>query len=344
LLIFLALLLVCGCFTACASPSNEQSPGTSADAPSDTPNEESTPPENGDVENTGDDKVIKVGYVDKVGSDEFCYKRYQALVNAISNEEKPAHEIDLSYSDANDDMQASLDLTDNYLSQGVDILILVAVDGEAIVPAIEKANQQGIPVLCYGIKAGGGEYTFVGSDNFDAGYMQGELFAQMLPENAKILYLAGRAGLQHSVDRREGLYAAFKDAGREDIETLADMDGDYKKEMAMQIMEDWIQAYPEFDAVIAANDLMALGAIEAMKIAGIDLGEEGVLVSGIDGLPDSCAAIKEGVMIQSILQDADGQALECLKGIHIMADGDDPGPELLAPFLSITKENVDQYL
>lgn len=276
-----------------------------------------------------------VGYVNLADSDLFCVSRKTALIEATKDSD-----IDVQFADANNDIQKQLDLADNFIAKKVDLLILVPCDYAGVTPAVEKANAAGIPVICLGIASEGGDYVFVGSENYDAGKMQGELYAETLPENAKILYLGGTAGLSHSTDRRNGFYDALKAAGRDDVETLADLDGNYEMAKAMQITEDWIQTFPQFDAIVAANDQMALGAIEALKAAQRI---EGVMVTGVDGTDDAIKAIQDGYMVQSVLQNAPGQAAAALEVINKLRAGEDPGKEVIVPFESITKDNVDQY-
>lgn len=277
-----------------------------------------------------------VGYCNGADSDVFMVARKDALIEAT----KDNKDIEIKFADANQDSTKQLGDADTFIAQGVDLLILVPNDAEAIVPAVEAANAKGIPVICLGIKAASGDYIYVGSQNYDAGKMQGEYMAESLPENAKVLYLAGTAGMDHSAARREGFNDALKNAGRTDVQILADLDGDYQMSKAMQITEDWIQKYPQFDAIVAANDQMALGAVEALKGANR---LSGVQITGVDGLAEAYTAIKNGEMVQTILQDAPGQAKSAYDVIQKLMKGEAPDKEVLVPFQSVTADNVDQF-
>ncbi|MGN0994899.1 MAG: sugar ABC transporter substrate-binding protein, partial [Butyricicoccus sp.] len=155
------------------------------------------------------DGGYEIGYVNLADTDVFCMARETAL-----NAEIEGTNFKVSYTDGNNDNQKQIDQTNAFLAKGVDALILVPADSEAIVPAINAASSNGTPVICLGIAAAGGEFTYVGSQNYDAGYMQGEFMAENLPENANVLYCAGTAGLQHSAERREGFLAALEEKGR----------------------------------------------------------------------------------------------------------------------------------
>ncbi|MGF6988800.1 inositol transport system substrate-binding protein [Lachnospiraceae bacterium PF1-21] len=286
-------------------------------------------------EGSSDGKFV-IGYCNGADSDVFMVARKDAF-SEVAGENA---DIEIKYADANKDVQKQLSDADTFISNKVDCLVLVPNDAEAIVPAVESANAAGIPVICLGIKAASGDFIYVGSENYEAGRMQGEYFAEELPEDAKILYLAGTAGMDHSQARQEGFETALKDAGRDDVEILANLDGDYDMAKAMQITEDWIQKFSSFDGICAANDQMALGAIEALKGANR---LKGVMVTGIDGLKEAYDAIENDEMVQTILQDAPGQANAAYEVVERLMKGESIEDEVLVPFVSITKDNVAEY-
>ena len=114
----------------------------------------------------------------------------------------------------------------------------------------------------------------------------------------------------------------------------------------------WIQKYGDgkggvtYNGIIAANDQMALGAMEALKGANIELGtgEGQVMISGIDGTAEALQAVKDGQMAQTVLQDAPGQGAAAVDVIKTYMAGEKPDAEVLVPYVSVTAENVDEYL
>ncbi|WP_245267257.1 MULTISPECIES: sugar ABC transporter substrate-binding protein [unclassified Agrobacterium] len=266
-------------------------------------------------------------------TDVFVMARKNAFIEAAKSD--PA--VMVNFSDANNDVSKQLDQIDNFIAQKVNAIVVVPVDYQGIVPGVEKANEAGIPVIALGIQSAGGKYTFVGSKNIDAGRLQGEYMKANLPKDAKILYLEGTPGLSHTQERKKG----FEDAlGRSDVTTLASLSGNYDRAEGMKVTEDWIQSFPNFDAIVAANDQMALGALEALQGANR---LKGVLISGVDGTADARNAIKAGTMSQTIFQDAAGQAKAAFEVVEGLKKGEQAPAEKLVPFASITKENVDQY-
>ena len=106
-------------------------------------------------------------------------------------------------------------------------------------------------------------------------------------------------------------------------------------------MEDWCQSYPEFDAIVCANDQMALGSVEALKAAGR---LTGVLVAGVDATDEALQKIKEGEMAISIRQSAPALAQNCYETIQKMQKGEDPGEKVVVDFEPVTADNVDDFL
>lgn len=281
-------------------------------------------------------KKFVVGYSNLADTDVFTMSRKTAFIEAAKQDPN----LSVLFTDANGDISKQLDQIDNYIAQKVDAIIVVPVDYQGIVQGVEKANKAGIPIIALGIQSAGGNYTFVGSKNIDAGVLQGEFMKSKLPKNAKILYLQGTPGLYHSQERLQG----FMKAGmtpRPDVTILANLPGNYDRAEGMKVTEDWVQRFQHFDAIIAANDQMALGALQALKTSGR---LKGVMISGIDGTADALSAIKSGDMAQSIFQNAKGQAQGAYDIVEMAKRGEKLPKEKLIAFESIVKENVDQYM
>jgi inositol transport system substrate-binding protein len=283
-----------------------------------------------------DSSVYKIGYANNDDSNYFDkYKRDEFEKLSIGDTT-----VQVTYTNANQDMQRQLDQIDNFIAQKVNAIIICPCDTDGIIPAIEKANAANIPVICIGIDAGGGDYTYVGTQYIDAGNRQGKYMAEHLPQNAKVVYISGTPGYSHSRDRRQGFIDTLTSA-RPDVTVIADQTGMYMRADAMRIMEDWIQSFPQIDCVAAANDEMALGALEALKGAKRN---QGVLVAGVDATAAACAAIKNGEMAISVLQSAPLLAKGAYDSIKRLQKGEKIEKEIIIPHQNVTIENVDQDL
>ena len=354
-------VLAVGLLAGCGSSSSDSSASDSSESTEAA--EDSSSDDSGDTA-AASGETFKVGYVNLADTDVFCSSRKAAVKESL---EGAGYEV--SFTDGNNDVQKQIDQVNTFIAQGVDAIIIVPCDADGIVPAVKACNQANIPCVLIGNAANSTDcqYLFIGSPHYNSGYMEGEYIGQLLQdsvgiENAKILYLEGTNGLDHAALRKQGTQDALAELGFDwDTQCLDSQDADYVKSKAMEKMDAWVQKYassgePEFQAVIAANDQMALGAMESLKGAGILNGNAEVLIAGIDGTADALQAIKDGNMVQSVLQDAPGQgeaALDVLNQFLVEGKGyDEVGTpsetyeginEVMVDYVSVTADNVDEY-
>ncbi|MCL5985479.1 MAG: sugar ABC transporter substrate-binding protein [Actinobacteria bacterium] len=243
--------------------------------------------------------------------------------------------------DANYDVQQQISVVENFIAQKIDLLVIMGVDYEGSLPAVLSANEANIPVVEFLIHINPkGKSVYVGSDNVVAGIMQADYFAKVLPQNAKVVYMEGSTGRIDSDQRRDGFINTMKEK-RPDVEVLATQTGFWARDKGMAIMEDWLQAFPQIDAVVAGNDEMALGAIQALK----DAGKAGkVMVAGIDASDEALQAIKSGEMTISISQNAIANATQCADVAVKILGGQSVPLETIVPFELVSIDNVDQYI
>ncbi|QBS38492.1 D-ribose ABC transporter substrate-binding protein [Thermaerobacter sp. FW80] len=194
--------------------------------------------------------------------------------------------------DAQDDPARQVSQIEDLVTQGVDAIVINPTDGDAVVPAIEKANQANIPVITVDRAATGGKVaTHIASDNVAGGRMAGEYIIDLLGGEGKVVELEGIPGTSAARDRGQGFNEVIGSA--DGIEVVARQPADFDRAKGMSVMENILQAQPEIDAVFAHNDEMALGALEAIKASG----RSGIKVIGFDGTPDAVAAVKAGELV-----------------------------------------------
>ena len=288
-------------------------------------------------ESSSEDNKFKVAYVNLADSDVNC------RITKEYFEEYAADypEMEVSYYDSENDIDKMISNMETAMASDVDAIVVLPLDASALAPVTNDAIAAGIHVIPFRGTIDSEGTIYVGSENIESGEMQGEYLAESLPENAKILYMMGTAGNSPTIDRQQGLHDALEEAGRTDVEFLAEKDADFDKAEGMQLMEDWMQTFPEFDAVVAANDQMALGAMEALKGANR---LEGVQVIGVDGVEEALLAIKNGEMTMTAFQNCDAQAKACIEVLEKLSSGEEVTEDVLVPYEVVTKDNVDEYL
>ena len=245
---------------------------------------------------------------------------------------------EVEFLNANGDPNLQIDQLKAAIEEKPAAIVLLAVDGNAVIPAVEKANEAGIPVIATNRDLNGGTFANVASDEAQAGRLQGEYMAKHLPQGAKVVYLMGESRQSGAIARWEGFKAACLDK-RPDIQLLAKADANWSEAEGLKDMTLWLQVYPQIDAVVCGNDNMALGALHALKAAG----KSGVLISGVDAVDDALKAVAAGDMSQTVKQDADKTA-EAIAGLlQKSLSGTAPTDDVKVPFTEITRDNISQF-
>ncbi|MBE6085210.1 MAG: sugar ABC transporter substrate-binding protein [Selenomonas ruminantium] len=247
--------------------------------------------------------------------------------------------IPVEFRDAKGDVNMQIDQMKEAIAAKPSAIVLLAVDGTAMVPMVEKANEAGIPIIITNRGLNGGKFLSCMPDEKQAGIMQGEYMAKNLPPNAKVVYLEGEKGFAGSVARWEGFKEACLDK-RPDVQLLASISANWSTADALKNVALWTKLFPQIDGVIAANDGMAIGAVQALKDAGR---LNGCLVSGVDAVDDALKLIAAGEMSQSVKQDADALAAGAFQLTESCLKGNVPTENITVNFTPVTKENVAQF-
>lgn len=231
-------------------------------------------------------------------------------------------------------------LIEDLIERKVDGIVLAPADSKASVPSVERVNEAGIPIaLANTILFGGGEYvTFSAIENYEVMTLVGQYVIDKLGGKGKVIVLEGAPGAQTAIDRSRAVVDLL--AKYPDIELLASQTAEFQRAMGMQVMENLLQVHPVIDAVIATNDEMALGAIEALDAAG-RLGK--TMVSGFDANKDALKAILDGRMLVSADQNVGLQAADAMQALLDHLNGKTPPARIRTQAVLVDKSNVDQF-
>lgn len=240
------------------------------------------------------EKEYKVGFCVMTLAFTWMTYSYQALLDEAAK----YPEIDLIVDNAQGDVNRQVEIIENFIAQGVDAIITDPIDVNTLIPVMETAEKQGIVFATFDRRAFGGPYTFhVGCDDVFGGRLALEYIAAKLDGAGKIVHIIGQLGSSPAINRQRGVNEQI--VHYPELSIVYEQSGQFSREEGLRVMEDAITATGgDFDAVIAANDDSALGAIQAMTDAGIDLDK--VIVVGYDGVPDGLRAILSGELDASI--------------------------------------------
>lgn len=194
---------------------------------------------------------------------------------------------------------------DSMITQRFDAIIFVPIDIQAGADAVAKAKAAKIPVIGSNARVAGQDLTsYVGSDDVKAGTMEAEAIVKVMGGKGNVVIIEGPVGQSGEIERGRGNRQVL--SANPGMKILEHKTANWSRAEAQALMENWLTAHPgQIGGVIGQNDEMGLGALQAIKAAGLD--PKKLPVVGIDGVSDAILAVKSGEMM-SILQDASAQA------------------------------------
>ena len=205
--------------------------------------------------------------------------------------------VEITVVDAGDDVTKQVADIEDLIAKDVSVLIVNPVDSDAVSGAVQNAIDQGIKVISVDRVVNGVTVDCeIASDNVAGAELATQYIVDTLGENVKVVELQGTSGASAAIDRGTG----FHNIADDKLDVVASQVANFDRTEGMSVMENILQANPDVKAVFAANDEMALGALEAISGAGKD-----VVVVGFDATDDAIAAIKEGRMAATIAQQPD---------------------------------------
>ena len=204
------------------------------------------------------------------------------------------------------DVEKQMQIVENLIQTRVQALCLTPSGSRELVPVIAKANQAGIPVIIVDtrldeatLKAEGAQtLTFIGSDNYDGGRLAGQHIARIFEgSSAKVALLEGIPGHETADSRLRG----FRDAvsGVAHVQIVASQTANAERDQGFNVTQNLLQAHRDLNAIFAGNDLMALGALEAVAAAGRT---DQVKIIGFDAIDEARKEIAAGRMEASVAQ------------------------------------------
>ncbi|GIQ68952.1 D-ribose ABC transporter substrate-binding protein [Xylanibacillus composti] len=322
ILLFLACMLV---VSGCSANSSNQNAGSNS-------NGNGTEAEGGN-QAAGTDSV-KIGYVINTLNNPF-------FVSVKDSAEKEAEEVGtkLSVVNANNDIATQLSGVEDLIQQGIDVLILDPVDSAGALPAIQAANDAGVKVITTGRMVEGAEIvTHLGYNEVKHGKEAGWFLAEALGGSGKIVELQGVMGTSTAQERSQGFQEAMADYP--DIEILSSQSANFDRAEGLTVMENLLQAHSEIDGVYAANDEMALGALQAIEAAN----RNGIVIVGNDGTIDAFHAIQEGRIAGTMAIYPNQYGEKAIQIALQVANGENVKELIELPSIFVSEENVEEAL
>ncbi len=272
--------------------------------------------------------------------------------NGMTSHVETLDGVDLQMEDAQDDVARQLDQINNFIASGVDAIIVNAVDTNATEAMSQAAASAGVPLVYVNRQPVNMDtlpegQAFVASNEIESGTLAAfrmcqDLRAQGKSGGAKAYMLMGQLSNQAAVQRSKDFHDVIGMDMCNFITLIDEQTANWSRDEAQDLMTNWISSGEEFDAVFGNNDEMAIGAIQAMKAAGISMDD--VVVGGVDATPDALVAMQAGEMDVTVFQDLAGQGAGSIDTALKLANGEEVDKTVFIPFKLVTPETVADFL
>jgi inositol transport system substrate-binding protein len=260
--------------------------------------------------------------------------------------------ITVQIEDAQNDVAKQLDQINNFIASGVDAIVVNPVDTSATQAMSDAAAAAGVPLVYVNRQPVNldnlpDNQAFVASNEVDSGTLETIALCDNWAAEGKtevnVYVLQGELSNQAAVQRTQDIYDVIE-AGKckVKVNVIDQQTANWSRDQAQNLMTNWLSTGAAFDGVISNNDEMAIGAIQAMKAAGIDMAT--VQVGGVDATQDALAAMQAGDLDVTVFQNAKAQGEGALNAAVALSKGEAVDQTVWVPFELVTPANVAEYL
>ena len=254
--------------------------------------------------------------------------------------------VTLQVEDAQNDVSKQLSQIQNFIAQGVDAIIVNPVDTDATPAMTKLAVAAGVPLVYVNRMPSDNplpeKVSFVGSNEVDSGTLEMQEVCKLMSGKGNILVLMGELSNQAARQRTQDIHDVIAKPECSGIKIVEEQTGNWDRTQGTDLMTNWISSGVQFDAVVSNNDEMAIGAIQALKAAGVDMNK--VIVAGVDATQDALAAMKAGELDVTVFQNAAAQGSGAVDTALKLAKGESVESMVWIPFELVTPANMEQYL
>jgi inositol transport system substrate-binding protein len=266
------------------------------------------------------------------------------LHDAFAAEFAGKSEYEILWSDGQNDVTRQQDNVAAAIAQGAKAIVVVPIDTSSVGPIVRAAQEAKIPLVFVNrnpfVNSAPPEGVYYcGSDSVVAGRQQMEYLGELMGGRGEIAILMGQLNHEAAQDRTRGVKELISEK-YPNIKVVAEQTGNWMRNEGVNVVENWLTAYPNLKAIASNNDEMAMGALVAIESSG----RQGIIVGGTDGNPDAVQAVKAGKLACSVFQNAKGQGAGAADYAIRALKGEKMENIKWVPYELITKENADDYL
>ena len=268
------------------------------------------------------------------------------LRNGMIDYAKTQKDVSLQVEDAQNDVAKQLSQMQNFIASKVDAIIVNPVDTSATAAMTKLAADAGIALVYVNrqpkdVDALGPKAAFVASNEVDSGTLETQEICKILGGKGDILVMMGELSNQAAVQRTADIHDVLKTDACKGIKIVQEQTANWSRTEAQDLMTNWISKGIKYDAIIANNDEMAIGALQALKASGMDTKK--ALVGGVDATQDALASMKAGDLKVTVFQNAAGQGKGAVDAALKLAAGQKVDRKVWVPFELVTPANMANY-
>lgn len=334
-LTLVAALLLC----SCAAPASQDA-SKPANEPETT--DVAAPAEGGAVTETPEtpetpEKTYKIGF-----SAFSMAQEWHQNIGAGAQQRADELGIELVVADSNSDTSTQIDAIQNFIVQGVDAIVISPVDSSALSPVVQEALDAGIQVICESTSVNGCATT-VSISNYELGESIGAAYAAYAAEEGvepKILIL-GYQSLENCRQRVEGFKAGLDSSGIS-YEILTEVDGGFR-EVSLTAATDAFTAHPDINCIFGINDDSTLGAVAAVRAAGLNEDEICAILFGLEGIAGRGEMAAGGMCKLALASFPEACGVSCIDACVKALNGETLPEMWNSPAAVITAAEFDSY-
>ncbi len=268
------------------------------------------------------------------------------LRNGMSDYAQTLNGVSLQIEDAQNDVAKQQSQIQNFIAAGVDAIIVNPVDTDATAAMSKIASDAKIPLVYVNRQPANldslpEKQAFVASEETVAGTLETQEVCRLLGGKGKAVVMMGELSNQGARMRTAAVHDVLATDACKGISIVEEQTANWQRTEGADLITNWLSAGTEFDAVIANNDEMAIGAMQALKAAGRPMDK--VVIAGVDATQDALAAMAAGDLDVTVFQNAAGQGKGAVDAALKLVKGEAVEKKVYIPFELVTPANLKDY-
>lgn len=280
---------------------------------------------------------IKIGICISDFNDKFL----SYMIKEMKDYSESLDNVEIEYVDSKKDSNIQLSQVENFISEGIDVLVVNPVDRDSTNTISAKAKEAGVPIISFNNEFDNQDdpVCFIDSDRKQSGILEMEYLAKKVNYKGNVAIIMGFMGNEGQKLRTEAIHEVIEKYP--DMKIVAEQTAGWNRAKGMALMESWLESGKDINVVACENDEMAIGALIAIERAG-KLGE--ITVGGIDATPEALNYINSGKLDVTVYPNLNSQSQAVLDIAVKVAKGEKVEKTISFQNELVTRENADKYM